>query len=230
MNASQQVLHGLVLITALTLLGWLLGEVLDKGWIDAFVRGHGVTGELLFVGIGSLLISVGLSRQLTAFLAGYGFGFTGGFLLSMAAVTAGCVITFYCARLLMRGFLSRRFSAPVRRLDDFIREHTFATTLLFRLLPVGSNWMVNIAAGISTVRGVPFVLGSALGFVPQMAVFALAGSGSVLQHYWLVALATAMFVAVAVLGAWLFARFSRSCSKASRCGGDRQETADARGV
>ncbi|MGB5472966.1 MAG: VTT domain-containing protein [Gammaproteobacteria bacterium] len=209
MSPTRHILHGLALITVMTLLAWLLGDLMDRHWIDVYVRDRGVTGDLLFVGVTTLLISIGISRQLVAFLAGYGFGFTGGLLLSMVAVIAGCVLTFYCTRLLLRDFLSRHFAARMRKLNDFIREHTFSATLLVRLLPVGNNWMVNIAAGASAVRGLPFFLGSTLGFIPQMAVFALVGSGSQLQQFWQVAIAMAMFILAAVLGVWLFARFRR---------------------
>jgi len=209
MSTTRHILHGLVLIAAMTLLAWLLGDMLDRHWIDVYVRGRGVTGELVFVAITTLLISIGMSRQLVAFLAGYGFGFSGGFLLSMVSLVAGCVITFYCSRLLLREFLARHFSARIRRLDDFIRQHTFSATLLVRLLPIGNNWMVNITAGASAVHSMPFFLGSALGFVPQMAVFALVGSGSQLQQFWQVAIAMVMFVVAALLGVWLFARFRR---------------------
>lgn len=209
MTPARHILHGLLMIGVMALLAWLLGDLLDRHWIDRYVRGHGLAGELLFVGVSALLISSGLSRQLIAFLAGYGFGFTGGFLLSMLAVTAGCVITFYCTRLLLREFLARYFSARLRNVYNFIREHTFSATLLVRLLPVGNNWMVNIAAGTSGVRSVPFFLGSALGFIPQMAVFALVGSGSQLQQFWQIAIAMVMFVVAALLGVWLFARYRR---------------------
>lgn len=230
MSATRQILQGLALITVMTVLAWMAGDVLDQHWVDVHVRGHGVTGQLLFVSVGSLLISIGLSRQLVAFLAGYGFGFNGGFLLSMVAVIAGCVITFYCTRLLMRRLLSRHFGTRIRMLDNFIRSHTFSAALLFRLLPVGSNWMVNIAAGVSAVRGGPFFLGSALGFIPQMAVFALVGSGSQLQQLWQVAIAMSMFVAAALLGVWLFARFRRFCSTQACHGGALRHTAGARGA
>jgi len=223
MSTTRYILHGLALIAVMALLAWLLGDLLDRHWVDDYVRDHGVTGELLFIGVTTLLISVGISRQLVAFLAGYGFGFMGGFLLSMVAVIAGCVITFYCTRLLLREFLSRHFGARIRRLVDFIRNHTFSATLLVRLLPVGNNWMVNIAAGASAVRGVPFFLGSTLGFIPQMLVFALVGSGSQLQQFWQVAIAMAMFVLAAFLGVWLFARFRRIYRPDVQFGEDGQD-------
>ena len=118
-----------------------------------------------------------LSRQVVAFLGGYAFGFVHGFILAMLAVVAACIITFTVSRFLLRSFLLRHFSERIRQVDGFLQENTFTMALLIRLLPLGSNWMVNIAAGVSGVRSVPFFTGSALGYVPQMLIFSLVGSG-----------------------------------------------------
>lgn len=207
MNRPRHILKGLFLIAVMALFAWLTGDLLDRHWIDVYVRDRGAAGELLFVAVATLLIGLGFSRQVIAFLAGYGFGFAGGLLLSMVAVVAGCVLTFYITRLLLHGMLVRRYGARARSLYDFLQEHTFSATLLVRLLPVGNNWLVNVAAGVSTVRAAPFFLGSTLGFVPQMLVFALVGSGTQLQQYWQVALAMVVFVVAALISAWLFVRF-----------------------
>ena len=108
----------------------------------------------------------------------------------MLAVTGACMLTFTLSRRVLRGLFLQHFSARIRNIDRFIRDHTFSVTLLFRLLPVGSNWMVNIAAGASDVRSLPFFLGSVLGYVPQMLVFALVGSGSRLGQFWQVGLSS----------------------------------------
>ena len=198
------IIRGLIMVAALVAVGYLLGETLDRDWIDTHVRGRGLAGELLFLAAGGLLISVGLSRQVIAFLGGYAFSFLAGTLLGVVATIIGCVLTFYYARLLGSAFVSRRYSGYIRKVDGFIRENTFSMTLLVRLLPVGSNLMVNLAAGVSGVRGTPFFSGSALGYIPQTMVFALIGSGTSVEEHWQVAVAIAMFVASAMLGIYLY--------------------------
>jgi len=116
----------------------------------------------------------------------------------------------------LSGYLQRHAPARLQEIDSFIHHNTFTMTLVLRLLPVGSNFLVNLAAGASSVRGLPFVLGSALGFLPQMLVFTLVGSGSQVQEVWQLAIAVAMFVLATVLGVWLFGRYRR-----------RQRSADA---
>lgn len=200
---TRFIFRGLLVIVALVVVGYLLKDVLDQQWVDAQIRDRGVAGELLFVLVCSLLGSIGLSRQVVAFLGGYAFGFTWGVALSMLAVVMACIITFTVSRFLLRRLLWQHFSARIRQVDDFLHENTFNMALLVRLLPLGSNWMVNIAAGVSGVRSVPFFLGSTLGYVPQMLIFSLVGSGTRVDRFWQVAIAMAMFVLATFLGAYL---------------------------
>ena len=206
---ARIIFRGLLVIMALLLFGYLLKDVLDQQWVDAQIRGQGVAGELLFVLVCALLGSIGLSRQVIAFLGGYAFGIGYGFTLSMLAVVAACMITFYVSRFFLRAFMLRHFSERIRQVDNFIRENTFMMALLIRLLPLGSNWMVNIAAGVSGVRSVPFFTGSALGYVPQMLIFSLLGRGARVDEFWQVVLALVMFVVAAVIGGYLYRKYRR---------------------
>ncbi|MGY9002773.1 MAG: SNARE associated Golgi protein, partial [Rhodospirillales bacterium] len=71
--------RGLVLI--LTLAGIVLllkstqlGASLDKSWVDTTIRGHGIYGELIFLGVAAVFTGLGLPRQVVSFLGGYAFG------------------------------------------------------------------------------------------------------------------------------------------------------------
>lgn len=201
---ARLIFRGLLVMVVLVLITWLLKDALDADWIDAQVRDQGVSGVLLFVLACCLLGSVGLSRQVIAFLGGYAFGFSQGLVLSMLAVVGACVTTFLVARMLLRAWLLTRMPARIQRVDRFLSEHTFTMALLVRLLPLGSNWMINIAAGVSSVKKLPFFLGSALGYIPQMLIFSLLGSGTRVDQFWQVAIAMALFVLAAVLGVVLY--------------------------
>jgi uncharacterized membrane protein YdjX (TVP38/TMEM64 family) len=200
----RYIVRGLLVILALVTVGYLLKGVLDQQWIDAQIRDQGVRGQLLFVVVCSLLGSIGLARQLIAFLGGYAFGVVWGFTLAMLAVVVACITTFTISRFLLRNFLLQRFSERIRRVDSFLQENTFTMALLIRLLPLGSNWMANVAAGVSGVRSLPFFLGSALGYVPQMLIFSLVGSGSRVDRFWQVAIAMIMFVVATFMGIYLY--------------------------
>lgn len=209
---SHLLWRGLLLIATLTLGTYamqathLLGSI-NEAWIDSAVRGKGLHGELLFIGIGALVTAVGLPRQLVCFLGGYGFGLIEGTSLGLLASVLGCVCTFYYARLLGRRLVLARFAQRIGKLDDFLRDNTLGMTLLARLLPVGSNLVNTLVAGVSGVRALPFIIGSALGYIPQTLVFALAGSGVNLDPTRRIGLAVVLFVVSGVLGVMLYRRY-----------------------
>ena len=201
---TRFIFRGLLVIVLLVVLAWFVQDVLDKDRVDALVGERGVTGMLLFVSVCVLLGSIGLSRQVIAFLGGYAFGFSNGFILSMLAVVGACITTYTLSRGVLQRFLSGRLPARVQRIDRFLHDNTFSMAMLLRLLPLGSNWVINIAAGASSVRVVPFLLGSALGYIPQMVIFSLVGSGTRVSQFWQVAIAMALFVVAAVIGMALY--------------------------
>lgn len=210
-------LRGFALLASLVGLGWLAHLLADAGvlsqrFIDAQVTGHGATGFAVFLGIGTIATALGLPRQIVAFLGGYAFGAAAGTGLALAATTAGCVATFLYARVLARSFVSRRFGARVRQFDEFLGRYPFRMTTIVRLLPVGSNVLTNLLAGVSSVRAGPFLAGSAVGYLPQTLAFALAGSGVAVAPEIEVAIGAGLFFATAILGVALYRRHRHGTS------------------
>ena len=206
---SKILIRSLALFVFLVLLGVVLkatdlGGIFDEAWIDADVRGQGWTGTLIFLAVGWAMTSCGLPRQLVAFLAGYAFGFAHGTGLSLVATTLGCMTAFSFARLVGRDLVARRISGRIKRFEDFLGENPFTMTLLIRFLPLGSNFLINLAAGVSSVRAFPFFAGSAIGYVPQMVIFALVGSGISLDPVFRIGFSAVLFILSGFLGIYLY--------------------------
>ncbi len=210
MNA-RVVFKGLALILSLALLGWLfnssdMGDSVNEAWIDAHVRGHGFSGELLFLLMGGLFTAIGLPRQVIAFLGGYAFDVGLGTLLGALAALLGCALSFVYARFFGKDLLRARLGERAGRFDRFIHHHPFSMTVLVRLLPVGSNVLTNLAAGISSIRPLPFFLGTLVGYLPQTLIFALVGSGTQINPVLKIGLAIVLFLVSVVLGLYLYRR------------------------
>jgi len=208
---ARVLFKGLALILSLALLGYLfkssdLGGSLNEAWIDARVRGHGLNGALLFLLMGGIFTAIGLPRQVIAFLGGYAFNIGLGTLLGALAALLGCMLSFGYARLFGQGVLRNKLGARAGRFDHFIHAHPFTMTVLIRLLPVGSNLLTNLAAGISSIRPAPFFAGSFLGYVPQTLVFVLVGSGAHLAPVLKLTLAIGLFLVSMAIGMYLYRR------------------------
>lgn len=199
-------LRGLLLMAGFVTAGLLMSRYLNTDWIDAHVRGH-AWGGLAYVAVGALFIGAGLSRQFVSFLGGYAFGFLPGAMFALLASALGCMLAFSFGRLAGRRLLRPRLAGRIRRVDRFIHDNPFSMTLLIRLLPVGWNLMVNLAAGVSSVRPAPFFLGSALGYIPQTVVFALLGSGMTIQPVLRTSLSVVLFLVSGALGIYLYRRY-----------------------
>ena len=82
-------------------------------------------------------------------------------------------------------------------------------TLLIRLLPLGSNLVTNLVAGVSSVRATAFITGSMVGYVPQTIIFALLGSGISLEPELRITLSAVLFVLSGALGYYLYRRYKQ---------------------
>lgn len=193
-----------------------LGDILSPEWIEAEVKGHGMAGILIFIGVSTLFTGLGLPRQAVGFFGGYAYGFLAGTGLALAATTLGCASAFFYARFFGRGFVSRRHAGRIAKVDRFLGAHPFSMTVMIRFMPIGSNLLTNLLAGVSSVRALPFLAGSALGFLPQTAIFGLLGSGFKVDPAGRVTLAVILLLISTGMGVWLYKRNRNAASLTDR--------------
>ena len=205
-------LRGIGLIFLLSALGFALqsgglGGVFNQNWVDENVRGAGVKGNFIFLFGAGLFIALGLPRQIVSFLGGYAFGLLLGTSLALMATGFGCVISFTFARFMGREFVSTRFPARLKKANSFLKHNSFSMALLIRLLPLGSNLVTNLVAGVSSASATGFLAGSVLGYIPQTVIFALLGSGINLDPVFRITSSVLLFVLSAALGIYLYRRY-----------------------
>jgi len=196
---------------ALLLLGLIVaGLVLQRLGLDTGITAAGQRGPLAFVAAATAACAVGVPRQVVAYSGGLAFGFWPGAALAMLAEALGCAANFFWARWVARAWaarwLARAGTGRLDRLSRFLVANTFTATLTLRLLPVGNNLLLNLLAGVSSVAAGPFLLASALGYVPQTAVFALLGGGVRISQNAQMIVAVALFAISIALGTFLLHR------------------------
>jgi uncharacterized membrane protein YdjX (TVP38/TMEM64 family) len=212
MFTYRNIAKGLLTLLLFVAFGLLLNQLLassqfNENWIDHQVKNHGAMGIFYFIGLCALTTACGLPRQLAAFLGGYGFGVLSGTLLATLGATFGCVISFYFARIIARRFIHRKYGHRIQRINKFLLPNTFIKTIIIRLLPIGSNLITNLIAGVTHAKARFFVSGSFVGYLPQMIIFALAGSGVEVQSAWKISLSVILFLISTVLSAKLYRQY-----------------------
>jgi len=154
---------------------WTIGLVEKLNW-QAKDSSQTFNTLLLFLFL-SLATSIGLPRQIAALVAGINLGAFIGVMVATLAATLGCLITFSVARYFLSAKITRKYPNQLTKLSEFLGERTFLKAIVIRILPLGSNFITNIIAGVSKVSMPAYVGGSFVGFIPQMIIFSLAGSG-----------------------------------------------------
>jgi len=211
----KAVFKGLVMLAGLGLAVYIsravgVGDMLkNTQWFNEEVLGTGPLSVLIFLGVGTVFTAVGLPRQLIGFLGGFAFGAMGGTLLATLGSGLGCALASVYSRWGGRELVERKLGRRVEKMDGFLRHEPFNTALAIRLFPLGSNLITNLAAGVSSIPLMPFVLGSTLGYIPQNFIFALFGAGMNKESALGIALSVGVSIALFVVSGWLGMRVYR---------------------
>ncbi len=185
----------------------LLGANSAQSTLVNLVSAGGVQGPVMYLVLATVLTAIGLPRQVPAFVAGYAFGAWSGVAIALLSQIMACGIDFVWARAVGRDYVKRRFGKHLRRIDAALAARPFMATLTLRLMPVGSNILLNLAAGLSSVRPLPFLVASLIGFIPQTVIFSLIGCGSAPSHTHILVIGIATFGVSASLGVLLFRKY-----------------------
>lgn len=183
-----------------------LSELIDTEALTEALAALGITGILLFVAVGVVFTAVGLPRQLLAFIGGYTYGVLPGLLLGTLAALGGCLVSFMFSRWLLSAWVARKFSTLVAMLNRLIEQDTFLKILVLRIQPLGTNLATNLAAGVSNINMRVFLISSLVGYLPQMLVFALMGSGVRVQSSTRLSISAVLLLISLLLAYWLYRR------------------------
>jgi uncharacterized membrane protein YdjX (TVP38/TMEM64 family) len=147
---------------------------------------------------GTALLTAALApRTLLSAVGGLLFGWMDGTGYVLAGVTLGAIGAYGVGRLLGREFMARHLKGRGLRLERAVANKGLLAVALSRMVPCVPFGISNYVFGTTSVRFVPFVLGTVLGATP--ATLAYAALGSATAHHNTAGM-TASGVVVAMLG------------------------------
>ena len=195
----------LSLILAITLATVLLGSYgVSIQHFLATLLPNTLLGALTFILLLTPAMAIGLPRQVAALSAGFLFGASYGMLLATVSAILGCILTLVFARKIFANLVQRHYPQPLAKVSHFFSHDTFLKALIIRLLPAGSNFLTNVLAGTARSPFKPYVLGTAIGFLPQMTIFSLMGAGLKVDGQQQLILSTILFIIALILSHYLY--------------------------
>jgi uncharacterized membrane protein YdjX (TVP38/TMEM64 family) len=196
---------GFIFMVAVGVLGFE-GKALVQEWLGFAAQSH--FALLIAVAAFAALAFVGVPQVALIAAAVVAFGPELGMAYSWVGTMVSACIGFGLGRLTGARLLARYSGEGVRRFVRLIARNGFLASLVVRLAPAAPFVAVNMAAGVTPMRFVSFLAGTAIGIVPKIALTAIAGNSVVGARggALLVNLGVLVLVLLVWLGAGLLAR------------------------
>jgi uncharacterized membrane protein YdjX (TVP38/TMEM64 family) len=177
----------------------------EAGQLSSWLRGLGWAAPAIFLAAATGLIAIGCPRLLFCPIAGVAFGFLPGLFWAQLAALLGSYATFLFVRWAGRDWVMGRWPR-LRRHSQWIAGRGSLSVLLIRQIPMGGIW-INALLGLSHVRHRGFLVGTAIGTLPEAIPATLLGAGvaqmSVGKGVACIVAASIWFVIVWQLFRWL---------------------------
>ena len=183
--------------------GWL-EHLTDSNWVAGYLRQNGAWAWGAIFVAGVLFTAVGGPRQVLAFVCGFAMGGLQGALFSTLATLVGALCCFLLARTLFRNQVHRLAGRKLDKLEKLLRNDAWLKVTMIRLMPVGSNLLTNLFLGNTRVAVASFAVGSTLGYLPQMLIFAFAGAGVGFADDYQLLISLGLLLLSAILATYLY--------------------------
>lgn len=150
---------------------------LDIDSLKQYILSYGALAPIIsFI----LMIVQSVAAPLPAFLITFAnaalFGWVWGAVLSWASAMAGAALCFFIAKFLGRDVVERLTSKyAIDSIDEFFDKYGKYTILVCRLLPFISFDIVSYAAGLTSMKFLPFFIATGIGQLPATIVYSYVG-------------------------------------------------------
>ncbi|WP_420846592.1 TVP38/TMEM64 family protein [Mordavella massiliensis] len=127
-----------------------------------------------------LMIFQSVAAPLPAFLITFAnaavFGWWRGAILSWTSAMAGALVCFLIARIAGRDVVEKLTSRfAMDSVDTYFEKYGRHTILICRLLPFVSFDLVSYAAGLTSMKALPFIVATGIGQLPATLVYSYVG-------------------------------------------------------
>lgn len=145
--------------------------------VKDFIKDYGAYAMIVSTG---LMVFQAVVAPLPAFLITFAnaslFGWWQGAILSWSGAMLGAAICFFIARILGREVVEKLTSkVGLENIDNFFKRYGGQSVLIARLLPFVSFDIVSYAAGLTSMRFIPFFIATGIGQLPATIVYSYVG-------------------------------------------------------
>ncbi|TPG60306.1 phospholipase [Roseomonas nepalensis] len=177
----------MLLPVALLLLLWKatpVAQYMTPEAMKAALTAGGSWGPAASVGLFLLLGFVAFPVNVLILGTAAAFGTWPGLLYAAVGALVSAAATYGAGRKLGPNLLRRMLGPRINRVSQSVNRNGILAVTTIRLLPVAPFTLVNLVAGAMRIRFLDYMLGTALGLLPGIALLSLVGEGlsRILEH------------------------------------------------
>lgn len=144
----------------------------------ALVAAHPLLAPLGYVVFYTVWVALSIPEAaVITLVGGLLFGTLLGGAMAVVGSTVGAVLLFLIARTALGETVRRRAGAFLERIRPRLHRDGFNYLLALRLFPA-PFWLVNLVAGVSGMRLLPFAVATLIGVIPATFIMASVGAGA----------------------------------------------------
>lgn len=146
------------------------------GEIRAAAADAGWRGAVAFVVAYGLVTLTPIPKNVVSIAAGITWGLGVGVILVYLGALIGAALAFAIGRGLGRDAVERFTGARVARVDDVLRRRGVLALIGVRLVPALPFTVINYTAGLTSVRGRDYAVGTMVGILPGTIAYVAVGA------------------------------------------------------
>ncbi len=142
----------------------------------AYVDQHFTLFILLFIAAYIAVVALSIpGATVLSISGGFFFGPLLATLFINIGATLGAILVFWAARIILGNSIQEKYADKLKKLNSEIEENGYSYLLTLRLIPVFPFFLVNLLAGVTSVKALTFMWTTALGIIPGSFVYAYLG-------------------------------------------------------
>jgi len=180
--------------------------------INNFLAKYKAESMLIYFGMQILQVVISvIPGQAVQFVAGYAFPFWIGYLLAVAGVVVGTVMSYFLARILGKKAIYLIFGEKKiqKFVDKLNSKRAFILIFIIFLVPGIPKDLFSYAIGLSEMKFMPFLLTSVVARTPAMMCSVAMGCATKTGSYVLLAILVVFLVITCILGVIFHERLAR---------------------
>ena len=181
--SKRRILRAVILLAVLVIAVLLVqfspvrGILQDTARVRKIVQSLGPFAYPACLLASAILIGCGVPRLLLCAVASAVLGFGWGLVLTQTGAVLGYYTVFCFVRYVGRDWVTHR-NPRLRAIADTIQDQGIAGVVLARQIPIHGT-LINLCLGLSRVKHRHFLIGTAIGLLPEAIPVALIGAGLV---------------------------------------------------